>query len=518
MAGRVEGDVEILVHAAAPSRGKDDAHYRALASAYLRFEPVSHQRLSSDLETELAVALDEEVAIHVQAELQHPCLEVAQSNTIEQNDGYKSRRLQCPLSLQSTNVTRSMHATFTIESPRLSFSSVLDNLDSPTLGRQQHPETPLSRPLHTREPDVPGSHASWHTPPSMIADSQSPYNYAVPEFSSPTRVLELYLQHFDAFGSTSSSARQDVARSRLTEYPQPILVSSAPSETGAPSARTASSSSVEEVTEIVLATPPFRIGKNRAIVEVANKRHLSSSKRAPLLKTWSSIHTTSPKNSQHPPEGLATSLPKSSNRPASQVSALRKRQYVEQCILGTQLRPAKLSKIARKQIPYQPVTANEIHPPPPATSSNGILPSNITPDLQLLATQLSLTTRFRPRVETRLLHPLERGYWSVSMAAWDSLLRERVWNALQIYIAKRAKAGWGVWCARSKPKINQNKEEVDWVDGGNANDALTELRVYCWGEVVGHVYLLLHLVSERKIKGRGAKWIDGGGEAVIIMP
>ena len=516
MAGTVESDVEILVHAAAPSRGKDDAHYRALASAYLRFEPVSYRRLSIDLTAELAVAIHEEVDTHRQIEPHHICLECAQSNTNVPDDDYKLGRLQCPARFQQTNIARPKPASFTIESPQLSFRSVLDNLGSPLFRPQRYLEEPL-RPFQARELGVLGNHASWHTPPSVIVNSQSLYNSAVPEFSSPTGVLELYLQHFDAFESTSSSVVQDVTRSRANESSQPFIVSSATSEIGTPSARTEPSSSTEEMTEIVLETPPVPRGKNGVAVKVTEK-HVSLPKRASLLKTRSSSHSTSPINSQHSPETLATPCHKSSNSPSSQLSNLRKRQYVEQCIPGTQLNPARVSKIARKQIPYQPVTANEIHPPPPLTSSDGTLPSSITPDLHLLATQLSLATRFRPRVEARLLRPLERGYWSVSMAAWDLLLRERVWNALQIYIAKRAKAGWGVWCARCEPKVNQNKEEVIFMDGGNANDALTELRVYCWGEVVGHVYLLLHLVSERKIKGGGAKWIDGGGEAVLVMP
>lgn len=44
-----------------------------------------------------------------------------------------------------------------------------------------------------------------------------------------------------------------------------------------------------------------------------------------------------------------------------------------------------------------------------------------------------------------------------------------------------------------------------------------EWRIYCWGDVVGHIYLLLYLVSERRVKGTGARWVDGGGELVIVM-
>ena len=43
------------------------------------------------------------------------------------------------------------------------------------------------------------------------------------------------------------------------------------------------------------------------------------------------------------------------------------------------------------------------------------------------------------------------------------------------------------------------------------------VRVYCWGEVVGYIYILLFMGSHRKIRGMDARWIDAGGEVVIRM-
>ena len=43
------------------------------------------------------------------------------------------------------------------------------------------------------------------------------------------------------------------------------------------------------------------------------------------------------------------------------------------------------------------------------------------------------------------------------------------------------------------------------------------VRVYCWGEVVGEVWLALFIGSKRKIKGSGARWVDAGGVAVVCM-
>lgn len=43
------------------------------------------------------------------------------------------------------------------------------------------------------------------------------------------------------------------------------------------------------------------------------------------------------------------------------------------------------------------------------------------------------------------------------------------------------------------------------------------VRIYCWGEVVGEIWVLLFMASSRKVKGAGARWIDAGGEVVVIM-
>ena len=43
------------------------------------------------------------------------------------------------------------------------------------------------------------------------------------------------------------------------------------------------------------------------------------------------------------------------------------------------------------------------------------------------------------------------------------------------------------------------------------------LKVYTWGEIASHIYLLLFLASERKIRKMGAQWRDCGEEAVVQM-
>lgn len=44
------------------------------------------------------------------------------------------------------------------------------------------------------------------------------------------------------------------------------------------------------------------------------------------------------------------------------------------------------------------------------------------------------------------------------------------------------------------------------------------LKIYCWGEIVPHVYIVLFLATSRMVKGAGARWVDGSGDVVVQMP
>jgi hypothetical protein len=110
----------------------------------------------------------------------------------------------------------------------------------------------------------------------------------------------------------------------------------------------------------------------------------------------------------------------------------------------------------------------------------------------------SLSSRYRPAAPApRDLDPLERGYWAVDCSAWSGETRRQTWVFLFRYI-ERGLASWGVWCRRTA-----------------SHDAL---RLYCWGHLVKHTYLLLYLASERALKYTGAEWRDAEGEVVLQVP
>ncbi|KAI9781921.1 MAG: hypothetical protein M1816_002144 [Peltula sp. TS41687] len=169
---------------------------------------------------------------------------------------------------------------------------------------------------------------------------------------------------------------------------------------------------------------------------------------------------------------------------------------------------------------HPPHAATGLHPAP--TSATTLL----TPSLLLLDKTLSLEKRFQQRIkrQTRPLAPFERGYWHVDVSSFSAESRARFWSFLQDFVG-RGKAGWGVWVDGD----GEEEEEEDEEGGQQRGDVMDDgLRVFCWGGIVGHVWLMLWLGSERRIirargvaegggKGEGPRWVDAVGEVVVEM-
>lgn len=79
---------------------------------------------------------------------------------------------------------------------------------------------------------------------------------------------------------------------------------------------------------------------------------------------------------------------------------------------------------------------------------------------------------------------------------WDEELRRSAWEFLGRHL-EGGLVGWGVSCGR--------------------DEAFSWMRVYCWGGVVGHLYLVLWLASQRRVKATGTVWVAGDGERVVVM-
>ncbi|KAJ5555787.1 hypothetical protein N7535_008219 [Penicillium sp. DV-2018c] len=181
-----------------------------------------------------------------------------------------------------------------------------------------------------------------------------------------------------------------------------------------------------------------------------------------------------------------------------------------------------------------------IHPPKPPIST-ATFTTHITPTLAMLAERLKPARTYKPSHQSRDLDPLERGYWLVRLAietsphdddrdpagvtrpgstnptpnaskameesahVWPAELLRAFWSFLHDFVGKDGRAGWGVWCILEAEEVRSSTTHLS-------------LKVYAWGEIAMHMYLLLFLASERQIRKMGVQWRDAGEEVVIQMP
>lgn len=195
-------------------------------------------------------------------------------------------------------------------------------------------------------------------------------------------------------------------------------------------------------------------------------------------------------------------------------------------------------------------TPLKIHPPLPPVSR---LPfkTHITSTLAMLATRLRSGRTYTPVKQTRDLDPLERGYWFLQLnlipsesspspavthgnsvstntsTTWDVSFFTRFWTFLSDFINKEGRAGWGVWCiledaqpptSLQEPKKSTPEPPISLPGAAAVETQRLTLKIYAWGEIASHIYLLLFLASERRIRRMRAQWRDGGDEVIIEMP
>lgn len=152
--------------------------------------------------------------------------------------------------------------------------------------------------------------------------------------------------------------------------------------------------------------------------------------------------------------------------------------------------------------------------PPPKPSSKPFK-THLTPSLAILATKLPLLrfyTHLQSTPPLRPLRVLERGHWTFPTTSFSPTGWNAFWEYLKDFIGA-GRASWGVWCVvETCPDLDSKKR-----DGHNGDDRCKVCKVYCWGEIVPEIWLLLFMASHRQIKGCGAAWIDSGGEIIVQM-
>jgi hypothetical protein len=491
MASMGSGDVEIMVHTTAPSRGQDDARYRALTRAYMAFEPVTRQKLRENSVSNEAESLDGQANGQLRQELLQSTQEERESAASYRPDDENDASTGARTSFYS-DVLDQLGLSRSLESPMLSFNSVLDNADSPVFRGLVTRDDEVSEIVRNAQTEQ--SSDSWRPPPSVIADSQPDNDRALTAFSSPAQILELYLQKLD-------SSEESSPHSGLREYADHEM-----SMGSLLDSRELVPNSFESSRILSSPSPDKRPRTNAQPIPAIRSDDAPSTQDPDLdLKMkWPESSTGEIQTSSVPARATNNSSISSEEENPHQHKRQRTELSKTEHVKTTAIMPSSNAVTDPSSSPTSTQTLSvwskvlEIRPTPPITSSSDLTAEMfITDTLHQLASKMPAARLFRPVEENRDLRPMERGYWLVNCRSWNEELRSRCWNCLGNYIGKDL-VGWGVWCIRDVENLT--------------------IRVYCWGIIVGHIYLLLYMASEGKIKGTSACWIGGDGEAIIKMP
>jgi hypothetical protein len=153
-----------------------------------------------------------------------------------------------------------------------------------------------------------------------------------------------------------------------------------------------------------------------------------------------------------------------------------------------------------------------IRSPPPTES---IMQSEgtgtfMTKTLQRVMTYTDLVERYKHMKEAREIQASERGYWKIDTSKWSHKRQFDFWTFLNNLVGN-GRAGLATQCFRN---VND-----DGSDDHTTPDQLGTVRVYCWGELVMHIWLLCHLASGGTLKSKQSIWISAiDGQPLVYMP
>ncbi|KAK2812065.1 hypothetical protein FQN50_001775 [Emmonsiellopsis sp. PD_5] len=536
-------NVEILVHVSAPGTTKDDATYRAHADAYLDFEPVSRVCIyPGPLNGEAAI--DEPSEAPQNAAVSTPRHEsgiYSEDPTSLLNTSETSFQPYLLSAQKSTPLPSTWGPSFgdtifgILDAPNDSViqksftqndaSAAADNTFSSFLIPPITPDPRSSKPQET----ISSSQSS-ETPPSVVPESPLSFqaSWNVEKDNSPLRNPAQFIQ----IGRSPSLDQSSQSKRRRLSLSPACIPSSIPEGTAPTSSISEPPTTSQSIPrpDLPLGTPYLGASVQEQALEQPSSSPLEISAAPSIPTSFISepSQTTQPATQQDTP--LENPPPDPRRETLSRLSSL-------------------------------PL---EINAPRPAPSSTAEFTTHITPTLQMLANQLKLSRVFKPSRQTRRLRALERGYWALNLFisttasdetqptstttssgqwTWTAKCFFDFWDFLSKFIAHDGRAGWGVWCicdsnpsSSSSPArltatatdtppsiIDLTTTQSPLHPATNINTEPTDptpltVKIYTWGEIAPHIYLLMYLASDRKVrKVRGVEWRDGADEGVVFM-
>lgn len=541
-------DVEILVHISAPSTSKDDTVYRELATAYMDFLPGKSTNLASFELPSVPGRVPESGQDSASAPA-HPA--TASSSTSSQKRDPRDD-LVLPTAL---------------DSPLASFRSVWDNITSPRALAVWHSSQRNKAKSNSQHSDAQASADSWVQPPSEVPDSM-PYNdLSLAGFTTPTRVLNYFLQTHGPLAASSQPSQLPATVAGAGALAEATATATYDDGVGdstmlllqgacAPGAhlpssdtrsgpRAANLSSVLDISSDrthVTQTPSSLLRRNNPTITHAQQHQeeeaAEADGRSGVVAAESRLVRSSDGSRS---DGYNVVIP--ATQPVERADsepplAKRRRHNPTTPYTGEVYREGDgLSRSVSDVLP-QGITKHPLLLP--SSSQNDLLEGAINDDnndetattlpnilkgpdwsyhLELMSSDPPPTNailghkptifledmyrsakgpkRYNPRFQARPLRPYERGFWTLSLADWPVEAKRRTWQFLGNYIRKDEKAGWGTRACRD--------QGWDW------------LRLYGWEHIVGELYILLYVASERRTKYVEMVWRDGAGEVLIIV-
>ncbi|KAK5654997.1 hypothetical protein OQA88_6756 [Cercophora sp. LCS_1] len=497
-------NVEILVHISAPSKVINDAEYRAIAQSYLNFNPGKRTQVFSGSGFRATTTSDAHIIDERQSSPGQPSFTADQGQVIN--------------------------------SPELSFRSVLGNAHSPR---------PQQAAQQQSQVETQGAQSSWVAPPSVIQDSLPDNTCALSQFRSPTRILEHYISGLESSQSEASPNLRRRTPGRDSSFNDTqrgnIRPGAGPTQSRAPPTQNLASIVQYPDTQFDAPTSSFDVEPRRASGQPASSSF--SSRGSVATPSQRSITKTQRNQNQIPSstQGRDKVIPASpafiSKRNLRSSAGSRQAQdethitasfptVDEVANDASRIRadsepaakrprvppiPSSGKPLARSSSDIGPGQEEEksmirarrnlshleiISPPPPAAMQNLKPEDLITQHLGLIAERFGMKERYKPSFQTRELRPFERGYWALDCSSWEQSLKEEAWDFLTTHIGQGL-VGWGTTCKRDR--------------------SFTSIRLYCWGCVVGHMYLLLWAASRRQARYAGMTWIAGDGKTVVVV-
>jgi hypothetical protein len=100
---------------------------------------------------------------------------------------------------------------------------------------------------------------------------------------------------------------------------------------------------------------------------------------------------------------------------------------------------------------------------------------------------------------------------------WPGGEQIKFWKAV-CEVLGDGRLGWATSLHREIGGVEEEEERMKGLDvKGLDVKGLGVVRLYSWGELVEHMWLVLWVCSEGKVEGTGCRWVEAGGRVVVEM-